>query len=113
MPGSNLIQGLKSLLRDHAGIPAPVLFVSTGTGAFLVTNWLLGNRWFSPWGLCGAAMLGIAIESYEIWDHYKNQDLFSSDARVLATILGRHATDILWMLAVPAALVFLGTHKPD
>jgi hypothetical protein len=49
----------------------------------------------------------VAIEACEIWQHYRVGGLFAPGNDPLVQILGRHATDVMVMLALPVALVLL------
>lgn len=62
----------------------------------------------SAWGLLAPLFLGMWLESYEIWVHYKNTGLFASGNDPLSVIIFRHSTDVLNVMSLPLVLVVLG-----
>ena len=62
----------------------------------------------SAWGLLAPMTLGLFIESYEIWVHYRDIGLFAAENDPLYAILLRHALDIIKMLALPFLIVIVG-----
>lgn len=62
----------------------------------------------SPLGLLGPLIAGIALEAYEIFEHYRTDGLFAAGADPLYIIIARHSTDILAMLVLPMLIVGWG-----
>lgn len=102
------MQYLKSLLRDHIGIPVPIVLAFSGCLLHLALVLLLRKPLTSPLGLLGPLVAGIALEGYEIFDHYRTDGLFAAGADPLYIIIARHSTDLLAMLAVPVLIVGWG-----
>ncbi len=103
-----MLSDLKSLLRDQLGLPSWAVLAAAGIVAHFVVNALLRKPMTSGWGLLGPLVVGIAIESWEIWVHYRNIGLFAPGNDPLLVILGRHGLDVLVMLAVPLGIVIIG-----
>lgn len=106
--GRLMLQQIKSLIRDQLGLPADAVLVVTGCAAHLLLNVLLRKPSTSAWGLLGPCVLGIAIESYEIWVQYRDIGLYAPGNDPLIEIISRHALDVLKMLAAPLVLVVFG-----
>ncbi len=62
----------------------------------------------SAWGLLAPLVLGVAIESFEIWRSYGDIGLLAPGNDPLLSIAGRHGMDVLSMLALPLILVGVG-----
>jgi hypothetical protein len=103
-----VLQQIKSLIRDQLGLPPVVVLVVTGCVSHLLLNVLLRKPPSSAWGLLAPGVLGLALESYEIWVQYKSVGLFAPGNDPLLVILWRHGLDILKMLVGPALLVVAG-----
>ena len=103
-----MLQQLKALLRDQLGLPPAAVLVFVGCLAHLALNTVLRKPLTSGWGLFGPLVLGIALESFEIWIQYRDIGLFAPGNDPVIVILGRHALDVLAMLALPLVLVALG-----
>ena len=84
------------------------MLLGVGCLAHLGLNLLLRKPLTSAGGLLAPLVLGIALESYEIWIQYKDSGLFAAGNDPLLTILGRHGLDVVAMLAIPLLLVALG-----
>lgn len=103
-----MFEQLKSLLRDRVGLPPWLVLALAGLVAHLALNFVLRKAPASPWGLCAPLLLGIAIESWEIWVHYQAIGFDAPGVDPLAAILLRHALDVTIMLLGPLALVLSG-----
>lgn len=103
-----MIQQLKSLIRDQFGLPPDLVLGVTGCVSFLLLNLLLRKPLMSAWGMLAPLILGVLIESYEIWVQYRSIGLFAPGNDPLINILARHGLDVLKMLAAPILLVVLG-----
>lgn len=103
-----MLQELKSQLRDQLGLPPAVVLVVTGCVSHLLLNAVLRKPPSSAWGLLAPCILGLALESYEIWIQYRNIGLFAAGHDPFLVILARHGLDILKMLVGPVLLVILG-----
>ena len=53
-------------------------------------------------------MLGIALESYEIWVQYRDVGLFYVGNDPLIIIVARHSVDVMIVLSAPLALLAFG-----
>ena len=100
-----MLGNVKSILRDQLGVPTWLVLVVVGCLAHALLNAALRRPLSSPWGLFGPLALGIAIEAYEIWAHYRHAGLFAPGSDPLPMILGRHSLDVLVMIALPGAFV--------
>jgi len=103
-----MLQQIKTLIRDQLGLPAGVVLVITGCVSHLLLNILLRRPLTSAWGLLAPGVLGIAIESYEIWIQYRDIGLLAPGNDPLAAILFRHGLDVLKMLVGPVLIVGFG-----
>jgi len=103
-----LLQKLKYFLGDQLGLPPWSVLVALGCLAHVLINTLLRKPLASGWGLLGPLVLGIVIESLEIWIQYRDIGLFAPGNDALLTILGRHSLDVAVMLGGPLLIVLLG-----
>ena len=103
-----MIRQLKSILNDQLGLPAWAILAAVGCLAHIVVNALLRKQVASAWGLLGPLILGIALESYEIWIQYRSVGLFAPINGPLLAILARHSIDVFIMLAGPSLIVVVG-----
>jgi hypothetical protein len=83
------------------------VLVAVGCLAHVFLNALLRRPIASAWGLLGPLGLGVVLESYEIWVHYRNIGLFAPGNDALITILSRHGLDVASMLIVPFLVVLI------
>jgi hypothetical protein len=60
-------------------------------------------------GLLAPLVLGIAIETYEIWVRYRDFGLLAPGNDPVWQIVARHGLDIVSMLVLPIVLVLVGT----
>ena len=102
-----MLTHLKSTLQQ-SGIPPWAVLLAAGLVSHLVLNAVLRKPWTSPWGLLAPLLLGVLIEGYEIWAHYRHIGLFADGNDPLWMILGRHSLDVLKLLALPLLLVLAG-----
>jgi hypothetical protein len=102
-----VFQQLKSFLVNQLGIPPSAALVVLGCAAHLALNTALKKSPGSAWGLLAPLLLGLGLESYEIWHHYRDIGLYAPGNDPLSTILARHSLDIVKMLAAPSLLVVL------
>jgi hypothetical protein len=103
-----MLEQIKSLIRDQLGLPAGVILAVTGIAAHLLLNAVLRKPPTSVWRLLAPFVLGLAIESYEIWVQYRDIGLLAPGNDPVKTILFRHGLDILKMLSAPLLLVAFG-----
>ena len=103
-----MLQQIKSLIRDQLGLPPLAVLVVAGGLSHLVLNAILRKSPTSAWGLLAPLVLAIALESYEIWIHYRNVGLLAPGNDPLLAILLRHGLDVLKVLAAPLLFVALG-----
>lgn len=99
---------LKTVIRDQLGVPPWLALVVVGCLAHVAATALLRKPLTSPWGLIAPLAVGVALESYEIWRHYRGVGLLAPGNDPLLTILGRHALDVVLVLAGPLLVVALG-----
>ena len=103
-----MLQKMKFFIRDQLGLPPFAVLMVAGLAAHLVLNALLRKSPTSAWGLLATLVLGVALESYEIWLHYGTLGLTAPGNDALSTILSRHGLDVAKMAAAPSLLVVLG-----
>ncbi len=103
-----MLHQLKSLLRDGLGLPPVAVHVAVGLVAHLMLNLLLRKSATSAWGLLAPLLIGIAVESWEIWIQYREVGLTAAGNDPVLVILARHALDVVAMLAAPTLLVVAG-----
>lgn len=100
-----MLERLKGMLREQLGLsPAFVLLVA-GLCAHLALNAAVRKPPFAATGLLAPLLLGLTLEAYEIWHRYRDSGLFAPGNDPLLEILGRHAIDVLLMLAIPLLVV--------
>jgi len=104
-----LLQQIKSFFFERLGLPPLAVFVLVGCIAHLGLNMLLRKSPTSAWGLLAPLLMGLVLESYEIWLQYGNQGLSAPGNDHVLLILARHGLDVVKMLAAPLLLVALGT----
>ncbi len=84
------------------------MLIIAGCVAHLMLNTILRKPLTSPLGLLAPLVLGLALESYEIWVQYRNIGLLAPGNDPVLVILLRHGFDIGKMLAAPLILVVVG-----
>jgi len=99
---------IKSFLLNQLGLSPSLVLVLVGVLSHAALCLLLRAPLASPWGLLAPLGIGLLIEAYEIWEHYKVLGLTAAGNDPVAVILLRHSLDVLKMLALPAALVVGG-----
>jgi len=105
-----MLAHLKSLVNE-LGIPPWVVLLAAGALSYLALNLLLRKPWTSPWGLLAPLLLGVLIEGYEIWAHYRHVGLLAVGNDPLWMIVARHSLDVLKMLALPLLLTLVGVNS--
>lgn len=100
-----MLELAKTLLRDRLGLPPALVLALAGLAAHVLLNALLRRPLGSAVGLLAPLLIGVAIESWEIWIRYRGAGLFAEGNDPLLQILGRHSLDIIAMMAIPAAWV--------
>ena len=100
-----MLAEIKALIRDHLGIPPPVVLAVAGILLHVCAALVLRKPVTSAWGLLGPLLAGLLLETWEIWVQYQEVGLFAPGNDPLPVILARHALDVLSMLALPVALV--------
>lgn len=103
-----MLDRIKTLLRDQLGLPSWVFLAAAGLASHVAMDLVLKKPVTSALGLLAPLTLGIAIEAYEIWVHYRGVGLFAEGNDPGWQILGRHGLDVLTMLALPLGLVLAG-----
>ena len=104
-----MLKELKSLIRDQFGLPSWLVLMAAGVVAHISLNAILRKPIASYWGLIGPAALGVFLEAYEIWFHYRRTGLFAPGNDPILAILGRHSVDIMLMLSGPLLIVVAGS----
>lgn len=79
-----------------------------GLAAHLALNAVLRKPWNSAWGLLAPFACGLALESYEIWIHYRDRGGQAAFIGDLAGIVARHLMDLLLMCFLPVLAVLIG-----
>jgi hypothetical protein len=90
------------------GLPPAAVLVVSGLLAHIILNALLRKSMTSAWGIVAPLILGIGLETYEIWVQYRRSGLFAEGNDPLWIILARHGFDVLLVVLVPILLVGLG-----
>lgn len=103
-----MLQQIKVFIRDQLGLPPSAMLIAIGCIAHLALNALLRKSPTSAWGLLAPLSLGVGLESYEIWTHYRGIGLLAPGNDPLIAILARHGRDIVITLAGPLLLVVTG-----
>lgn len=103
-----MLENIKSFVRDTLAIPPSLILVCAGIIAHLLLCLILRKPYYSAWGLLAPLVLGMLIESYEIWSHYKEIGLFAASNDPVLLIFFRHSLDIVKMLMLPLLLVIFG-----
>lgn len=104
-----MLQQIKGLIRDQLGLPPTLMLIIAGCVSHLALNLVLRKPLTSAWGLLAPLALGLALETYEIWIHYRHVGMFAPGNDPLLAILWRHGIDIVKILAAPLLLVTAGT----
>lgn len=100
-----MLDRLKGLLREQLGLSPAFVLLAVGLCAYLALNAVMRKPPFAATGLLAPLLLGTALETYEIWHRYQESGLLAPGNDPLLQILGRHAIDVLLMLAIPLLLV--------
>lgn len=103
-----MLRQFKTLLRDQLGLPPTAILIAAGLIAHVGLNIVLRKVPTSAWGLLAPLVVGVALESWEIWIQYEDIGLSAPGNDPLTVILSRHATDVLAILAGPVLLVVTG-----
>ena len=103
-----MLQHIKHYLRDQVGLPPSAVLIIAGLVVHYLLNVLLRKPVTSPWGLIAPLVLGIALESYEIWVQYRDVGLFYVGNDPLIIIFARHSVDVMIVLSAPLVLVAIG-----
>lgn len=106
-----MFEALKSLLRDQLGAPPWLVLMAIGLTVHLAANALSRRPATSPFGLLAPLVLGLTIESIEVWQHYRQIGLFAHGNDPPWRIAARHGRDVAVMLALPAAFVLVARRR--
>ena len=102
------LSAIKAVLRDHLDLHPIAVLAALGMLMFLSLNWVLRKPLWSPEGLSAPLLVGVLIETLEIWQHYGGGSCAQGSCESWITIIARHSVDVLAMLSIPAVLVLLG-----
>lgn len=102
-----MLRQIKGWLREQLALEPWMVLMTAGLLTHVALNLLLRKSPFSAWGLLAPLVLGVALEGYEIWDHYRGA-LLAPGSDPLLQILLRHLLDVARMLAAPLLLVLAG-----
>ena len=97
------LEGAKRTIVSVLPFSGETLLVLAGLGCYLATCAILRRPLSWAWALVPGLCLSLAIEGWEIWDHWGAPGL-AVRGQVLA-ILGRHMKDVL-VMNLPAVTVF-------
>ena len=103
-----VLEQIKEFLKDTVGLPAFVVQIGMGLSAHVALNLLLHKPLTSAHGLLLPLILGVSIETYEIWIQYRDVGLFTPGNDPLLVILARHLGGVALVLVGPVALVIYG-----
>lgn len=105
---TTMVRDLKAIFRDYVGAPPWLVLILVGCVAHVASNVVMRKPITSAWGLIAPLTLGLALESYEIWEQYRQVGLFAPTNDSLLLILVRHAQDIALLLTAPVLIVLGG-----
>ena len=103
-----MLNRFKHLLTEQMGLPPAAVLAVAGLLAHVLLNALLRKPITSAWGLAAPICLGIGLEAYEIWKHYRRIGLCAEGNDPVWMILARHGVDVLLVVMVPILLVSAG-----
>ena len=97
------LEHVKRAVASVLPFPGEVILGIAGLGCYLGTCAILRRPLSWAWALVPGLCLSLAIEAWEIWEHWGAPGL-AVRGQVLA-ILGRHMKDVL-IMNLPAVAVF-------
>ena len=104
---NSILDRLKTLVHALVPLSGDVILVVLGLFCFAATLLIARQPPTWAWALLPGLGLALAIEGWEIWDHYGAAGLARASARDLIAILWRHSRDVAVFNLAPIA-VFLG-----
>lgn len=104
-----MLPQLKDFLRAQLGVYPDVIIVVAGLACFLITCLVARRPLAWAWALVPGICLALAVEAWEIWQHYGARGLTAASVRELAGIIWRHARDVLVMNLAPAVVVVVAS----
>jgi hypothetical protein len=100
-----LLQQIKSFIRDTLGMPPAVTVTRDRFSRAPGTQCAVAQTFRIALWLMGPAILGLAIESWEIRDQYHAIGLTAPGNDPITMILMRHGFDVGLMLTGPLLLI--------
>lgn len=76
-------------------LSADAIMILAGLGLYLATCLVTRHALTWSWALLPGLCLILAVEAWEIWDHYGLDGLARQGTQGLLAILGRHARDVV------------------
>lgn len=104
MDGS-LLQRLKFVVQSTLPVSNDALFVLFGLGCYLATCLAMRRRLTWAWALVPGMVLSLALEGWEILDHFGMPGLARASAADLTTTLLRHSRDVLVINLAPIVVL--------
>lgn len=94
MDGS-FLQRLKLAIHMLLPLSGDAVMVFVGLGAYLATCLVTRHALSWAWALVPGLVLAVALETWEVWDHYRLVGLARSGPLGLLEIAARHSRDVL------------------
>ena len=108
MDGS-FLHRLKLAIQMLLPLSGDAVMIFVGLGAYLATCLITRHALTWAWALAPGLCLALAVEAWEIWDHYRLVGLARTEREELLAIAIRHSRDILIVNLAPFA-VFVTAH---
>ena len=90
-------------------VSGDAIIVLVGLGVYLATCLVTRHALTWAWALLPGLVFAVALEAWEIWDHYRLAGLAKHGTSSLLAVSLRHAKDVLLFNLGPVA-VFLSAH---
>ena len=103
MDGS-FLQRLKLTVHMLFPLSGDAVLVLVGLGAYLATCLVTRHALTWGWALMPGLVLVLALEAWEVWDHYRLAGLSRTGPMGLLEIAARHSRDVLIFNLAPVAV---------
>lgn len=88
-------------------VSSDALLVFIGLGLYLATCLIARQPLSWAWALLPGVLIAVALEAWEIWDHYGTRDLLRTEPTDILAILLRHSKDVLVTNLAPGLVVLV------
>jgi len=96
------LRRLKEWVESAVPLPQPAVLGVIGLACFLGTCLVLRKPLSWGWALAPGIVLAVAIEAWEVWDHYGESGFGRTS---VAGVVARHLLDVA-VMNLPAAVVW-------